>query len=114
MMHSPLPREYGGSSCVLMCFRHFQSKYLQPSKAANLKFFTVTRSESSSDGRCRKQDYFRFTNLKIERVAAVRPAFLKDGTITAANASKLNDGAAALVVVSEEFSREQGLTPLAR
>ncbi|EEQ97737.1 conserved hypothetical protein [Perkinsus marinus ATCC 50983] len=55
-----------------------------------------------------------FTNLKIERVAAVRPAFLKDGTITAANASKLNDGAAALVVVSEEFSREQGLTPLAR
>ncbi|KAF4657771.1 hypothetical protein FOZ61_006067 [Perkinsus olseni] len=55
-----------------------------------------------------------FTNLKIERVAAVRPAFIKDGTITAANASKLNDGAAALVVVSEEFSREQGLTPLAR
>jgi acetyl-CoA C-acetyltransferase len=44
----------------------------------------------------------------------LRPAFAKDGTITAANASKINDGAAALVVMSAEAAKKRGLTPLAR
>jgi acetyl-CoA C-acetyltransferase len=51
---------------------------------------------------------------KPEKFASLRPAFQKDGTITAANASSINDGASALVLASERAVRERGLTPLAR
>ena len=51
---------------------------------------------------------------KLEKIPTLRPAFKKDGTITAANASKINDGAAALVLASGEAVREHGLKPLAR
>lgn len=50
----------------------------------------------------------------LERLAKLRPAFTKDGTVTAGNASSINDGAAALVVASEAYARERGLRPLAR
>jgi acetyl-CoA C-acetyltransferase len=49
----------------------------------------------------------------LEKLAALRPAFKKDGTVTAGNASGINDGAAALVVMSEEKAKELGLEPLA-
>ncbi len=48
-----------------------------------------------------------------EKIPSLRSVFKKDGTITAANASSINDGAAALVVMSEDTARELGLTPLA-
>jgi acetyl-CoA C-acetyltransferase len=48
------------------------------------------------------------------KMASLRPAFDKEGTITAANASTLNDGAAALIVTSREFADKHGLKPLAR
>lgn len=48
------------------------------------------------------------------KMAGLRPAFDKDGTITAANASTINDGAAALVIASKEFADKHGLKPLAR
>jgi len=48
------------------------------------------------------------------KMAKLRPAFTKDGTITAANASKIDDGAAAVVLASEKAVKEQGLAPLAR
>lgn len=53
-------------------------------------------------------------NTNPEKIPALRPAFKKDGTVTAANASPLNDGAAALVIMSGEKAQELGLTPLAR
>lgn len=53
-----------------------------------------------------------FTNIKLEKLKTLRSAFMKDGTVTAANASKLNDGAAAMVVVSGKVAKEQNLTPL--
>lgn len=53
-----------------------------------------------------------FTNVKIEKIPNLRPVFQKEGTVTAANASTLNDGAAALVLVSEEKVKELGLTPI--
>lgn len=53
-----------------------------------------------------------YTNIKLDKVATLRPAFSPDGTITAANASTLNDGAAAMVVVSGKLAKELGLTPL--
>lgn len=49
-----------------------------------------------------------------DKFAGLRPAFIKNGTITPANASKVNDGAAALVLMSEDMAKEKGLKPLAR
>ena len=54
-----------------------------------------------------------FTNVKIEKIPDLRPAFSKDGTITAANASTINDGAGAMVLMSKEKANELGLKPLA-
>jgi len=53
-------------------------------------------------------------NVKFDKIAGLKPAFLKDGTVTAANASTMNDGAAALVLVSEEKLKQLGMNPLAR
>ena len=52
--------------------------------------------------------------VKFEKVSSLRPAFVKDGTITAANASSIDDGAAALVVTSDEFADKNNLKPIAR
>ncbi len=52
--------------------------------------------------------------VKFEKIPSLKPAFLKDGTVTAANASKINDGAAALVVMAEEKARDLKIQPLAR
>lgn len=52
--------------------------------------------------------------VKFEKIPTLKPAFKKDGTITAANASKINDGAAALVLMEGEEARRRGLKPLAR
>ena len=54
-----------------------------------------------------------YTNVKLEKIPALRPAFSKEGTVTAANASTINDGAAALVLMSEEKASSLGITPLA-
>ncbi len=53
-----------------------------------------------------------FTNVRMEKIPALRPAFSKDGTVTAANASTINDGAGAVVLMSEAKAKELGLTPL--
>jgi len=50
----------------------------------------------------------------VEKMPSLRPAFAKDGTITAASSSKISDGAAALVLMSEGSARQRGITPLAR
>lgn len=53
-------------------------------------------------------------NVKFDKVPTLQPAFIKDGTVTAANASTMNDGAAALVLMSREKAAALGLTPIAR
>ena len=55
-----------------------------------------------------------FKNVFIDKVRGLKPAFDKEGTITAANASKLNDGASALILVSKEALEKYKLTPLAK
>ncbi len=55
-----------------------------------------------------------YKNVKFDKIASLRAAFTKDGTVTAANASTINDGAAALVLMSERKVKELGITPLAR
>jgi acetyl-CoA C-acetyltransferase len=52
-------------------------------------------------------------NVKFDKIASLKPAFGKDGTVTAANASTMNDGAAALVLLSQEKAESLGLKPLA-
>ncbi|MEO0571920.1 MAG: acetyl-CoA C-acyltransferase [Bacteroidota bacterium] len=55
-----------------------------------------------------------FKNVKMEKIPALRPAFTKDGTVTAANASTINDGAAALVLMSKEKAAALKLNPIAK
>lgn len=54
-----------------------------------------------------------YTNVKMDKISSLRPAFTKDGTVTAANASTINDGAGAVVLMSKEKADELGLKPLA-
>lgn len=53
-------------------------------------------------------------NVKFDKIPELKPAFQKDGTVTAANASTMNDGAAALVLMSKEKAEELGLQPIAK
>lgn len=55
-----------------------------------------------------------FKNTNFEKIPSLKPTFTKDGTVTAANASTLNDGASALVLMSKEKANQLGLKPLAK
>ena len=54
-----------------------------------------------------------FSNVKLDKIPSLNPVFTKDGTVTAANASTINDGAAAVILMSEEKAIALGLKPLA-
>lgn len=55
-----------------------------------------------------------YSKFDASKVGAVKPAFIKDGTVTAVNSSKINDGAAAVVLMSKEKAEELGIKPLAK
>ncbi|MFZ4786013.1 MAG: acetyl-CoA C-acyltransferase, partial [Flavobacteriales bacterium] len=55
-----------------------------------------------------------YKNVNFDKIPALKPVFVKDGTVTAANASTMNDGAAALVLMSKEKMESLGLTPIAK
>jgi acetyl-CoA C-acetyltransferase len=61
-----------------------------------------------------KTDEFVKAGTTLEGIAGLRPAFAKEGSVTAANASGINDGAAAVLVMTAERARQLGITPLAR
>ncbi len=73
----------------------------------------VTIKGRKGDTVVEDDEYIRH-DLEIDRIQGMRPAFAKDGTVTAANASGINDGAAAIVLMSGEEVERRGLTPLAR
>jgi acetyl-CoA C-acetyltransferase len=54
-----------------------------------------------------------YTNVKLDKIPALNAVFTKEGTVTAANASTINDGAGAVILMSEEKAKAMGLTPLA-
>jgi acetyl-CoA C-acetyltransferase len=54
-----------------------------------------------------------YTNVRLDKIPTLNPVFTKDGTVTAANASTINDGAAAVILMSEEKAMAMGLKPLA-
>jgi acetyl-CoA acetyltransferase family protein len=66
------------------------------------------------DGRIMETDEGPRRDTSLEKLAALEPAFIKDGTVTAGNSSPLNDGAAAVVLMSADKARELGIQPLAR
>ena len=74
---------------------------------------TVTIKNRKGDIVVDHDEYIRH-GANMASMAKLRPAFVKDGTVTAANASGLNDGAAALVIMSAEEAAKRGITPLAR
>lgn len=55
-----------------------------------------------------------YKNVKIDKIPTLKPAFQKEGTVTAANASKLNDGAAAVILMSKEKADQLGIKPIAK
>jgi acetyl-CoA C-acetyltransferase len=69
---------------------------------------------TTPDGRVVSTDDGPRAGVTVETLAGLQPVFRKDGTVTAGNACPLNDGAAALVIVSDTLAKDLGLTPLAR
>ncbi len=74
---------------------------------------SVTIKERKGERVVADDEYIR-SNATLESISGLRPAFAKDGTVTAGNASGLNDGAAALVLMSADDAKKRGITPLAR
>jgi acetyl-CoA C-acetyltransferase len=92
-----------------------QKKASEASKAGRFKdeIVAVTVKGRKSDTVVDTDEYIR-PDTSVAMLAKLRPAFQKDGTVTAGNASGINDGAAALVVMSAAEAQRRGLTPLAR
>jgi acetyl-CoA C-acetyltransferase len=92
-----------------------QNKAEAAQKAGRFKdeIVPVTIASRKGDVVIDADEYIR-AGTTLEAVAKLRPAFSKDGTVTAGNASGINDGAAALVVMTAEEAERRGLTPLAR
>jgi acetyl-CoA C-acetyltransferase len=73
----------------------------------------VTIATRKGDQVVSEDEYIK-KGVTLDQVAKLKPAFAKDGTVTAANASGLNDGAAAVILMSAKEAEKRGLTPLAR
>ncbi len=92
-----------------------QQKASAAQKAGKFKdeITSVTVKTRKGETLVAEDEYIRH-DATLESMTKLRPAFTKDGTVTAANASGINDGAAALVVMSAKEAAKRGLTPLAR
>ena len=78
------------------------------------EIFPIEIPQRKGDPVVFKKDECPRPDVSAESLAKLRPAFQKDGTVTAGNAPGLNDGSAAVVVVSEKYMKEKGLKPLAK
>jgi acetyl-CoA C-acetyltransferase len=92
-----------------------QQKASEAQKAGKFKdeIVAVTVKGRKGDTVVENDEYIKH-DATLEGAAALRAAFKKDGTVTAANASGINDGAAALVLMTADEAQKRGLTPLAR
>jgi acetyl-CoA C-acetyltransferase len=85
----------------------------QSGGAFDEEIFTVEIAQRKGDPvKVNKDEYIRGSTT-VDTLAKLRPAFKKDGSVTAGNASGINDGAAALVIMSEERAKAEKLTPIA-
>ena len=83
-------------------------------ESGSLKDETVAVSVKSRGGETVVQDDEQPHNAKIDKIPTLRPAFKKDGTVTAANSSSISDGASALVLASESAVKAKNLKPMAK
>ena len=90
------------------------SRAQQAIDAGKLQAETAPVTISSRRGETTITDDEQPHKAKVDKIPALRPAFAKDGTITAANASSISDGASALLLMSESEATARGLTPIAR
>ncbi len=93
-----------------------KQSYQRSADAAGKGYFAGEIVPVSTGGKApvTVSDDEEYKKVNFDKMTTLKPAFQKDGTITAANASKINDGAAAVVLVSGEKVKELGLKPLAR
>src|SRR4030095_13861417 len=85
----------------------------QSGGAFDEEIFTVEIAQRKGDPvKVNKDEYIRGSTT-VDTLAKLRPAFKKDGSVTAGNASGIKDGAAALVIMSEERAKAEKLTPIA-
>ncbi len=111
-----LPRSGRSAASSRTCFATAsQNKAEAAQKAGRFKdeIAPYVISTKKGDVTVEADEYIRH-GATMEAAQKLRPAFKKDGTVTAGNASGLNDGAAALVVMSAKNAEKRGLTPLAR
>jgi len=104
--------------------REEQDKYAHQSyeRTLNADFSNEIENVEIEDPRTKKitildkdEEPLNYNGKKMkDKINTLRPAFEKDGTITAANSSKINDGACALILMDEEVAKQKGLKPLAR
>ncbi len=93
---------------------HRRAVAAQKSGAFDAEIFAVEVQQKKGDPIRFATDEGPRADSTIEALAKLRPAFQKDGTVTAGNASSINDGAAALVVCDEDWAKANGIEPLAR
>ena len=87
-------------------------KALEAQKAGKFKDEMVNLTVKSRSGETVIEEDEEPTRVKFDKIPSLRPVFEKDGVVTAANASSINDGAAALLIMSEDKAKELGLKPL--
>lgn len=104
-----VPRE-AQDEFSLMSYQRAQEAWREGRFAEEVVPVTITTKQGETRV---EQDEEPF-KAKFEKIPQLKPAFQKDGTVTAANASKINDGAAAVVVMSAEKAQSMGLKPIAR
>lgn len=96
------------------CNSHHKALAAQEAGKFNAEIFPVEIPQRKKDPIIFNKDECPRPGITVEKLAKLRPAFQKDGTVTAGNAPGLNDGSAAVVVVSEKYLKEKNLTPLAK
>jgi acetyl-CoA C-acetyltransferase len=93
---------------------HKKAVAAQQSGKFDAEIFPIEIPQKKGDPIQFKKDECPRADISMEALAKLKPAFQKDGTVTAGNAPGLNDGSSACVVVSEKYLKENNLTPMAR
>jgi acetyl-CoA C-acetyltransferase len=93
---------------------HKKAVAAQEAGKFDAEIFPIEIPQRKGDPVVFKKDEGPRPDISLEKLARLRPAFEKDGTVTAGNAPGLNDGSACSVVVSESYMKEKGLKPLAK
>jgi acetyl-CoA C-acetyltransferase len=96
------------------CNSHVKAVAAQEAGKFSEEIFDVGIPQRKGDPVIFNKDEGPRPGMTVEKLAKLRPAFVKEGTVTAGNAPGLNDGSSAIVVVSESYMKEKGLTPMAK